>query len=139
MRPVFQGQGRRGAVERRSGLVSRGARYLADENVPMLLVSRRSHLALGVARSRESCVRVSGPGRMSEPSGKDGSQGPRRGKRTLQKGRNPGEHRPSVRGNSCRRERTRRRIKASKSRKLAEWDGSAARGPGRPGSVPSGA
>jgi hypothetical protein len=50
-------------------------------------------------------------------------RGPRRGRRRLQRGKNPGEDRPSCRGNPTRCERTRGRIKASKWVKLAERSG----------------
>jgi hypothetical protein len=54
--------------------------------------------------------------------------------RVLQRGRNPGEQRPSLRGNPARSERTRRGRKASKQVKAAERSGSAVCGRGQPGS-----
>jgi len=85
------------------------------------------HPARGAARSFGSRLRAFGRRRRVQASGLGGSEDSRRGRRTLQRSRNPGEDRPSVRGNSCRRERTRERIKASKWVKLAERDGSVAR------------
>jgi len=62
---------------------------------------------------------------------------PRRGGRKLQRGENPGEHRPLVRGNLSQRERTRGGRKASKQVKQAERGGSVVKDPGRPGSLHS--
>jgi len=64
-----------------------------------------------------------------------GSEDPRRGRRRLQRGESPGEHRPTSRGDSRRRERTRKRSKASKRVKLAGRGGPVCECPGEPESV----
>ena len=124
--PELQGQGSRSAAERRCGPVSKGAGG-CRRGLPRALVCWGGLTRLEGCQSPSSRVpEPSGEGACSGPRGLGGSENPRRGRRILQRGRNPGEDRPAARGNSSRRERTRRRIKASKRVKLAERSGSAA-------------
>jgi hypothetical protein len=122
----LQDRGSRSAVERRCGPVSKGAgscrRGLPRAFMCWVGLTRPEGFHGPSGRVLES----SGEGACSGPRGLGGSEDPRRGRRSLQRGRNPGEDRPAARGNSSRRERTRRRIKASKRVKLAERSGSAA-------------
>jgi hypothetical protein len=131
----LQGQGSRSAAERRCGPVSKGAGS-CRRGLP------RAFMCWGGLTRLEGCQspsgRVpesSGEGRCSGPRGLGGSEDPRRGRRNLQRGTNPGEDRPAARGNSSRRERTRRRIKASRRVKLAERSEFCGLDPGGPGSA----